>query len=197
MKESISILIVEDDPIIALEISQVYKRAGYRVASVAHTAVKAIDRLAQGDIDFAILDVHLGRGQSGIDVATVIRQKYDIPYIFLTAFSDPHTLAAAQEQAPFGYLVKPFQPPTLLSTTAIALSNFQRLQKGMDFSRLPVALTAKEQQLCELLVKGQSYQQIADAMFVSINTVRYHVKNLYLKLEVNSRAELVSQLIGA
>lgn len=189
------ILIVEDDPIIALELSTLLSQAGYRVVDTAHTATKAIDRLARGNVDFAILDIHLGSGQTGIDVARVIHEKYAIPYIFLTSFSDAHTLEAAKEQAPYGYLVKPFQEPTLLSTISIALSNFKRLKKGINFSKLPVALTQQEQRLCELMSQGKSYQQIADVLFISINTVRYHVKNLYAKLEVSSRAELVALLI--
>jgi len=194
--KTISVLIVEDDPIIALEIAHVLRTEGYRIAGTAHSAVRAVDMLASNDIDFAILDINLGRGETGIEVAALIHRKYQFPYIFLTAFSDTHTLAAAQEQAPFGYLVKPFQAPTLLSTTAIALSNYRRLRKGIDFSRLRVSLTPQEQQLCARLVEGKSYQLIADETFISINTVRYHVKNIYLKLAVNSRAELVAKLIS-
>ncbi|MEM1214051.1 MAG: response regulator transcription factor [Bacteroidota bacterium] len=190
-----NVLIVEDDPIIALELSTLLSRADYRIVATVHTAAKAIDRLGRGDVHFAVLDIHLGSGQTGIDVARVIHEKYAIPYLFLTSFSDPHTLEAAKEQAPYGYLVKPFQEATLLSTIAIALSNFQRLQEGMDFSQLPVALTPQEQRLCELLSQGQSYQQMADALFISINTVRYHIKNLYAKLDVGSRAEAVRVLL--
>jgi DNA-binding NarL/FixJ family response regulator len=197
MTKTINVLIVEDEPIIALEISYVLRKEGYRIVGPAHTATRAIDLLAGGQVDFAILDINLGRGQSGIEIAALIQSKYKIPYIFLTAFSDAHTLAAAQEQSPFGYLVKPFQPATLLSTSAIAISNFKRLQKGMDFSNLPVSLTQQEQNLCEHLIQGKSYQQVADEMIISINTVRYHIKNLYLKLDVNSRAALIGKLIGA
>ncbi|MEL7222636.1 MAG: LuxR C-terminal-related transcriptional regulator, partial [Bacteroidota bacterium] len=95
----------------------------------------------------------------------------------------------------YGYLVKPFQPATLLSTTAIAISNFQRIKKGLNLGKLSVKLTNQEKRMCELLVTGKSYQQMADELFVSINTVRYHIKNLYIKFSVNSRAELVSKLI--
>lgn len=194
-EQTTRILIVEDDPIIALELGQVLQQAGYRVAGKAHTAVRAIDKLAGGNIDFVLLDINLGNGQSGIDIARLLHETYHLPYIFLTAFSDEHTLAAAKEQAPYGYLVKPFQAPTLLSTISVALSNFQRLQRGINFDRLPASLTKQEQRLCEHLVGGKSYQEVADELFISINTVRYHIKNLYLKLDVNSRAELVSQLL--
>lgn len=193
--DALNVLIVEDDPIIAMEISHVLKAKGYRIAGVAHTVAKAIDRLAGRDVDFVVLDIHLGSGQSGIDVAAVIHNKYRIPYIFLTAYSDPHTLAATQEQAPFGYLVKPFQPATLLSTIAVAASNFQRMQRGLDFARLPFKLTKQEQKLCQALLTGKSYQEISEGLFISINTVRYHVKNLYLKFNVNARAELIAKLL--
>jgi len=191
-----NILIVEDDPIIAMEIAYVLRSADYKVTGPAHSAVRAVDILAGNDIDFAILDINLGGGESGLEVAKLIQEKYQIPYIFLTAFSDGHTLQAAQEYAPFGYLVKPFQAPTLLSTTAVAISTFKRLRRGLDFSKLKVRLTPQEQKLCGFLVEGKSYQQIADELIISINTVRYHLKNLYLKMSVNSRAELVGMLIG-
>lgn len=195
MSTKTTVLIVEDDPIIALEISHVMREAGYYIAGPAYTAARAVDLLASGIVNFAILDINLGGGQSGIEVANLIQRKYKIPYIFLTAFSDAHTLAAAQAHAPYGYLVKPFQPATLLSTTAIAISNFHRSKKGLNLGKLSVKLTTQEKRMCELLVTGKSYQQMADELFVSINTVRYHIKNLYVKFSVNSRAELVSKLI--
>jgi DNA-binding NarL/FixJ family response regulator len=172
------------------------REAGYHITGPAYTFARAVDLLASGIIDFAILDINLGGGQSGIEIAGLIQRKYNIPYIFLTAFSDAHTLAAAQAHAPFGYLVKPFQSATLLSTAAIAISNFHQLQKGINFDRLAVALTTQEKRMCTLLVTGKSYQEMADELFVSINTVRYHIKNLYVKFSVNSRAEMVSKLIN-
>ena len=120
------ILIVEDDPIIAHDLSILLQKRGFQVISVAHKADKAIDQLSKGNIDLAILDIHLGPGDSGIDVARIIKTKFKIPYIFLTSFSDTETLQAAQEQGPYGYLVKPFQEQTLYTTISIALSNFEK-----------------------------------------------------------------------
>lgn len=192
-----AILIVEDDPIIAHDLQLTLVKSGYSMAARnCHNASKAIDALAKYDVDLAILDIHLGKGDTGIDVGKVIHNKYDIPYIFLTSFSDEATLAAAQEQGPYGYLVKPFQEATLLTTISLALSNHKKSQKGLDFSTVKQPLTEQEKTLCKGLFEGLSYKEIAEKMFISINTVRYHVKNLYLKFDVNSRAELIASLLN-
>lgn len=191
-----SILIVEDDPIIAHDISIILQKHSYDISGVCHKGTKAIDRLSKGRIDAVILDIHLGTGQSGIDVARVIHKTYDLPYIFLTSFSDSETLQAAQEQGPYGYLVKPFQEATLITTLAIAISNHQLQSKSIDFSNLSTALTEQEEKICRALYEGKPYQCIADDQHVSINTIRYHVKNLYTKFDVNSRAALIAHLIS-
>ena len=190
------ILIVEDDPIIAHDLSLLLQKKGFQIVAVAHRADKAIDLLSKQNVDLAILDIHLGSGETGIDVARFIKTKFKIPYIFLTSFSDAETLQAAQEQGPYGYLVKPFQEQTLYTTIAIALSNFERQNEKLNLEKLEKSLTDQEKSICRLMFEGKSYQEIADGLSVSINTIRYHVKNLYVKLQVNSRAELVASLMN-
>ena len=131
---SVRILIVEDDPIISHDIELILSNAGYLVEATAFNAVQAINHLASKDIDFALLDIHLGKGDSGIDVAEIIHTKYQIPYVFLTSFSDKTTLAAAMEQGPYGYLVKPFQEATLLSTISLALYNHSKQSKSSELN---------------------------------------------------------------
>lgn len=191
----IRVLLVEDDPIIATDIEMTLELENFKVVEIAHSAMKAIDALARLELDFAVLDINLGKGDTGIDVAKVIQASYDIPYIFLTSFSDKATLEAAQECSPYGYLVKPFQEATLLSTISLALSNHKRLHKGFDVQKSKVQLTDQEQSICKELYSGKSYQEIADTLFISINTVRFHVKNLYSKFDVKGRAELINKLV--
>ncbi|MFT4565810.1 MAG: DNA-binding NarL/FixJ family response regulator, partial [Saprospiraceae bacterium] len=174
-----NILIVEDDAIIAHDISLLLKKSGYKIAGVCHNATKALDKLSKG----------------GIDIAKKIHTTYKIPNIFLTSFSDEFTLNAAREQEPYGYLVKPFQEATLFSTISIALSNHRMQSQNVNFENLGIELTEKERSLCDQLYKGLSYQEIADTLSISINTIRYHLKTLYLKFDVNSRAELVGRIL--
>ena len=132
--EELNVLIVEDEAVIAADIRSLLRSEGCKIAGVAYNGSRALDLLSSTNPNFAILDVHLGTGPSGIDVAEVIHSKYRIPYIFLTSFSDEHTLSAAQEQGPYGYLVKPYQERTLLTTISIAWSNYKRQEKQDDWN---------------------------------------------------------------
>jgi len=191
------ILIVEDDPIIAKDISSLLKPEGYLIVGVAHDGITALDLLSNRSPDLVMLDVHLGTGMSGIDVAEVIHRKYVMPFIFLTSFSDDDTLEAAQTHGPYGYLVKPFQDRSLITTVKTALSNFQRqqLQNENQLQNLSDDLTAQELKIIEEVMSGKSNQQIAEHLFVSINTVKYHLKNVFFKCDVSSRSELITKAL--
>lgn len=195
MKPSeLRILIVEDDPIIATDIKSLLRKEGFQVVGHAKNAIRAYDLLVSTSPNFIILDIYLGTGPSGIEVAEVIHNKYNLPYIFLTSFSDSGTLAAAQEQGPYGYLVKPFQEKTLLTTILIAWCNHQRLatKNKLNFDKLTINLTPKEKEICQLLFSGDSYKQICETLVITMNTLKFHVKNIYSKLGVTGRAELIN-----
>lgn len=165
--DSIDILIVEDDPIIAEDLSSLLHLHNYNVVDIAHSATDAIDALLTKKPNFVILDIHLGSGQTGIDVAEIINSKYHIPFIFLTSFDDEATLDAAQEHSPFGYLVKPFQDRTLLTTLKIALTNYEKSQtKELTLKiveeQINQVVTTQEFNIIKDLIKGLSYKQIAE-----------------------------------
>jgi len=112
-------------------------------------------------------------------------------------------LDAAQKERPYGYLVKPFQEETLLSTISLALTNHEQLlsqlqpeKKEINFIGHSSPLTETEEKICLHLCRGLSYNEISEAEYVSINTTRYHIKNLYSKFKVNSRSELVAKLLS-
>lgn len=198
MKEDINILIVEDDPVIATDIRGLLTHEGLRVAGTAKNGLRALDMLHTLKPNFAILDIYLGNGPSGIDVAEVINDKYRFPYIFLTSFSDPDTLAAAQEQGPYGYLVKPFQDKTLLTTISVAWHRFQHMKqksRPVDSDRF-ISLTDQEKSIVNTLLQGKSYNQICETFDITINTLKYHTKNIYTKLDVSGRSELTALVYG-
>lgn len=191
--DELNILIAEDEAIIAADIRSLLRSEGCKIAGVAYTGSRALDLLASANANFAILDIHLGTGPSGIDIAEVIHSKYQIPYIFLTSFSDEHTLSAAQEHGPYGYLVKPYQERSLLTTISIAWSNFKKSQqkKTWNIAHSNLHLSKQESNICELLCNGLSYKQICSDLHISMNTLKFHVKNIYTKCDVKGRAELI------
>ena len=116
----------------------------------------------------------------------------------MTSFYDDTTLSAAKQFSPYGYLVKPFQDRTLLTTIKIALTNFEAtldkedLSKERVESKIESPLTEQEFKVLVELVKGDSYKQIAEKINISANTVKYHASNIYRKCDIKSRAALIS-----
>jgi len=190
------ILIVEDDPIIAEDILDALEDKGYVVSAIAHSYEQALEELDSRTIHLAVLDVNLEAEKSGIDVANYIHKHKDMPYIFLTSYSDEKTLEMAKSTRPFGYLVKPFQDQTLISTVSLALSNFNNLKAKPEPKVDRYDLTQREADICRKMCTGLTYEEIADSEFISLNTVRYHIKNIYVKLDVNSRATLFQKLLS-
>lgn len=123
------ILIVEDEPIIARDLSYTVKDLGYIVVGIAHSAVAAIEKLENEGVDLTLLDINIEGSLTGIDVAHLINQKYQIPFVYLTSYSDQRTLEKVKITQPYGYLVKPIDEPTLKSTLEIAFYNFANQQE--------------------------------------------------------------------
>jgi len=187
------ILIVEDDPIVAADIELlILNEQDYKISGVAYDATNALDILATRIVDLVLLDINLGTGPSGIDIAKIINEKYELPFVFLTAFSDEHTLAAASELGPSGYLVKPFNDRGLLTTIAVAIRNAQSKPKKESITTAFPSLTGQEIKILELVLSGHSNKKISDLINISVNTVKFHLKNIYVKCQVNTKQELLA-----
>lgn len=199
---NIRLLIVEDDPLIAEDIRTLLLSENFKIAGVAHDGTTALDYLSNRQPNFAVLDIHLGSGLSGLDVAEVIHRDYDLPYIFLTSFDDAETLQEAQQHSPYGFLVKPFQDRTLLTTIRIAHHNFEQVKTAGPLSKTQIEtkfntkITEQEYTITTALLDGKSYKEIAALHHVSINTVKFHAKNIYTKLDISGRSAIASKLLG-
>ncbi|HNR48795.1 MAG TPA: response regulator [Bacteroidia bacterium] len=143
--DKVRILVVEDESIVAKDIQQTLIRLGYDVPATASSAPNAFAKLEEYDPDLVFLDIKLKGEQDGIHVAEHIRQKYDIPVIFLTSFVDKNTLDRAKVTEPYGYLVKPFNESDLQTTVEMALYKFKKdLQSRENEKRFANALTNVE-----------------------------------------------------
>lgn len=195
------IFILEDEAIIAAEIQVILEKIGYQVVAKARNADKALDQLARLDIDLALLDITVKGTLSGIDIAKVIKAKYKFPYIFLTSHSDLETLNAVKETLPYGYIVKPFTESDLRSAIEIALFKFETENvptfppKEQLESKLNVQFSEREYELFHHLFEGKTYKEMAAANFISVNTVKFYLKNLFEKLGVNSRHQAATLVL--
>lgn len=199
----IRILIVEDDPIISASIEQCLDNLDFQVSGVAYDPAEALEELANNTPDAVLLDINLSsKAMDGINIAQLIKEKYQLPVVFLTSFSDRSTLDRAKKTEPAGYIVKPFDERNLLATLEISLYNFAQRQK-YQLPQLTVEkinkhiatpLTDREYDILQLIYEGRTNHQIADELFVSVNTIKTHINNLYLKLEVTSRATVLTRI---
>ncbi len=103
------ILVVEDEIIIARDIQNKLKQLGYDVPAVASSGGKAIQKASEMSPDLVLMDINLNGDMDGIAAAEQIRIRFNIPVIYLTAYSDEATLQRAKVTEAHSYIIKPFQ----------------------------------------------------------------------------------------
>lgn len=102
------ILIVEDEGIIAEDLKNRLRKLGYVVPAVASSGEEAVQKAAETRPDLVLMDIRLKGEMTGVEAAGRIRDRFDIPVIYLTAYADENTLHQAKITEPFGYVLKPF-----------------------------------------------------------------------------------------
>lgn len=121
---TIQILIVEDELIIAEDMKGMLREFDYEVVGIASNCSEAENILRHTVPDIALIDIHLRGKDDGIKLAGSIRAKYDIPIIFITSYADSATVEKAKQIKPDGYIVKPFAKEDLYTSIEIAVFNY-------------------------------------------------------------------------
>lgn len=165
-----------------------------------------LDYLEQNDSpDVLLMDIQLP-GMSGIEGIKIIKQKYpDIELMMLTIYHDPHKIFDSLCAGASGYLLKHTSLPDIKDSIKDLVGGGapmspQIARKVIEHFKQPVPeknpdsdLTMREQDIVNGLVDGLSYKLIADRFDISIDTVRAHIRNIYKKLHVNSKAEVIAK----
>jgi len=136
------ILIVEDEGIIAKDIQNTLNRSGYSVIGIASSGEEAIKKAMETHPDIVLMDIVLEGAMDGVEAAEYIRDYFDIPVVYLTAYSDDITLQRAKITEPFGYILKPFQEKELYTTIEMAIYK-HTMQKKLKESEQWLATTLK------------------------------------------------------
>jgi DNA-binding LytR/AlgR family response regulator len=116
----ISVLVVEDESIVSKDIQYSLKKLGYNVVGVAATGQKAIELCGEKLPDIILMDIMLKGDINGIEASTRIKESYNIPVIFLTAYADENTLSKAKVTEPYAYIIKPFKEIDLHTSIEMA-----------------------------------------------------------------------------
>ncbi|MFZ1705836.1 MAG: response regulator [Saprospiraceae bacterium] len=191
------ILIVEDEVSIACDIAFNLEAHGYHIVGICHNVEGALELLTSKPIDLVMLDINLDGNMTGIDLASRIDKEYGIPFIFVTSYADEDTINSAAHTFPASYLVKPFKEDDLAPAVKMALVRKQsdRMQRLPSLSlinqKLLSKITPSEYTLLSELWNGKSNLEISRDIFISVNTVKTHIQNIYSKMGVHSKPELI------
>ena len=115
------ILIVEDEEIVAADISEYLQQMGYLAVGQAASGEQAIGLAGELRPDLVLMDIRLEGKMDGVVAAKEIRQRFHIPSVFLSAYSEEATIQRAKLAEPFGYILKPFEGRELRATIEMAL----------------------------------------------------------------------------
>ncbi|MBN1755787.1 response regulator [bacterium] len=115
------ILVVEDEEVIAFHLEEQLKRLGYSVVGVVNSGDAAIDMVKNHHPDLVLMDIEMPGNINGIEAAREIKDRFQIPVIFMTAYGDDYYINEAKLAEPFGYLIKPFREDDLNASIMIAL----------------------------------------------------------------------------
>jgi len=136
------IMIVEDEGIIAKDIQNTLESLGYAVPAIASSGEEAIKKAAETLPDLVLMDIVLEGHMDGVEAAERIRDRLDIPVVYLTAYADNKTLQRAKITEPYGYILKPFSERELYTTIEMALYK-HKMEKKLRESQQWLVTTLK------------------------------------------------------
>jgi DNA-binding LytR/AlgR family response regulator len=127
--EKINILIVEDESIVAMDLSAGLMHSGYHVTGIADNAVDARDLFEQNDVDIVLMDINLIGEKDGVDTVVDLMKIKQRPVIYLTAFTDTTTVERVKRTFPAAFLTKPYSIANVRIAIDLALNNFAALKE--------------------------------------------------------------------
>ena len=133
--KKVKALIVEDEIFVARDLQMHLEQMGYSTTSIATSGEQAIQEIENEVPDLVLMDIVLQEGMDGIETAEIIRSRFDIPVIFLTAHGDNTIFERAKKTVPLGYIVKPFDGEGLRKTIEVVLFKYKAEQKKDALAR--------------------------------------------------------------
>jgi DNA-binding NarL/FixJ family response regulator len=208
MDDIISVSLVEDQPDIREGLALLIgSTPGFRCVGAYRSMEEALPGLARRPPAIALLDIGLP-GMSGLDGIRVIHERQpDVQILMLTVYEDDDRIFNALCAGAIGYLLKKTPPARLieslreavnggspispeLARKVVSLFRTVRPRAGADYD-----LTGHETRLLRMLVDGHNYTTAAEELKVSVNTVAFHMKRIYEKLQVHSKSEAVAKAL--
>ncbi len=206
----IKVVITEDNNTIREGLAALINgTTGYSCVGAFGDCESLLSKLHTLNVDVVLMDIGLP-GMSGIEgIARAKKIKPELNILMLTVYEDSQSVFKALCAGACGYLVKKTPPSRLLEAIKDAneggapmssliarqvINVFQQTQ-SKTIEENEAELSSREKEVLTSLSDGNNYQEIADRLFISVDTVRHHIKNIYKKLHVHSQSEAVAKAI--
>ncbi len=206
----IKVAIVEDNNTIREGLAALISGTeGYECIGTYNRCESFLDELPEKSVDVVLMDIGLP-GISGIEGIKKAKEiDSDIDILMLTVYEDNSVVFEALCAGACGYLVKKTPPSRLLeaikevheggspmsSNIARQVINVFQQNAEIEKENEEYKLTKREKEVLFKLSEGNNYQEIAEGLFISVDTVRHHIRNIYSKLHVHSQSEAVAKAI--
>lgn len=209
-QEIIRIAVIEDDKTVREGLQMLLNGSpGFKCVATYGNGEDAVAGLIEVKPDVALMDINLP-GISGIECILALKeQKVPIQFIMLTVFEDSDDIFHSLSAGASGYLLKQTPPAKLLEAIQdvyrggspmsgeIARKVVQSFQHPLPDYAAARGLTKREDEILGYLVKGYFYKEIAGELFISVETVRTHIRNIYEKLQVRTRSEAILKYLNS
>jgi signal transduction histidine kinase len=182
------ILVVEDEAIVARDIATQILALGYEVAGMASSGEQAVALAEELAPDLVVMDIQLGAAMDGIAAARLIRARFAIPIVFLTAFDADEILERAKLTEPFGYILKPFSERELRAVLAMALYKHQIEAKLLTTTRQLQALSRSVLEAQEL-ERRRVAMELHDELGQSLTAIKINLQ-MSARLAATPQGEL-------
>ena len=202
--QKVNVAIIEDDEDIRENITDYLNSLDTFQCKSSVNSVEALLTVLDHDPpEIILMDVGLP-GMSGIEGTRIIREKYsDIDIVMLTIYEDPQKIFDALCAGASGYLLKSTPFNELRSYLEVLRKGGAPMSPRIAYHvvqyfqpkkrKFPSPLSAREREVVDALVDGLSYKEVAARLFISLGTVYSHIKNIYKKLHIHSKAELIKK----
>lgn len=207
--EIIKIGVVEDDNLIREGLQLLLESSpGFSCIATYANGEDAMIGLAEVKPDVVLMDIDLP-GINGVECIISLKElKLPMVFIMLTVFEDAEAIFNSLSAGASGYLLKQTPPARLLDaiqevhrggspmSSEIARKVVESFQQQAFAAEKLGGLTKREEEILSYLAKGYLYKEIADLLFISIDTVRSHIRHIYEKLQVKTRTEAVLKYLN-
>lgn len=204
MPPTLKVMLVEDHDDFRTSLDQLLNSSGEFTCASFSDAPSALMALERERPDVVIMDINL-EGPSGIACTRTIKEYWpEVQVLVCTVHEDDERIFGALKAGATGYILKRAPIGELLDAIREVHGGGSPMSAGIarkvvgSFQELnreegPGKLTTREEEILDLLAEGLRFKEIADRLFVSINTVRTHVRHIYEKLQVQSRVEALNK----